>query len=316
MSQQFLYPLVQQGITRNFGLSFKEYPKKWSLLFNVDPTSKRVIDVQGYTSFGLPQRRSPGEPIAQDSLTIDFPKRYVVDSYALGTSVADEDMDDDQYGFLNRYIPGAGGEFGKAAAVLLEYATAAFFGTLGFSTGTTVYGMSDGRSLFNTAHPVSASNPNTIANRPTADVDLSIASMQAASLALRYQKASNNLQFIDNPVRRLVVNPNQEYIAKQILNQTMEFRTFDNNTNYLKDENIQIVSWPYFQRSGINGAATNAYNTWFIQGDSHSAHFYMRQPWKMRTDFDTNTNSNIFAGTMRFGFGVDGFRGFYGSLGS
>lgn len=317
MSQQALYPLFNKGIEKHFGFEFKDYPKTWSKIFHVDTTNKRYIDAQGYAGFQLPQRRSPGETIPQDSLTVSFSKRYIMDSYGLGTSVADEDMDDDLYGFMNRYIPSTGGEFARAFGTLMEVVTANYFALFGFASGTSVAGMSDSRSLFNTAHPVSAFNQGvTLSNRPSTDADLSIATAQAGSLGLRLQKAQNNVQFINNPVRALVIHPNLGYVSQQIHKQTMERGTSDNNTNYLQQEAIDIIMWPYFQKSGTVGALTNAYNAYFYIGQQHFLNFFMRQAFRMKSDYDVNTNSNIFAGTARFGFGADDWRGTWGSTGA
>lgn len=312
MAQTILPSLISAGITRHIGLEFAEQPLKYNRFYKIAKTDKRVVDVASLIGMSLPARRNIGGSIKQSSIAESFGKRYTMDSYGLGTAVAVEDVEDDEYGILNRWAATTGGEFARKFALMMEIAAWQYLATVGFASGTS-NDTNDTYGLFSTSHPVNRRDTgNVIANRPSADVDLSYTSYQIASIALRTQKATDNLTYIENPVRSLVCNTALGYVARQVLELEWEYGTANRNKNLNKEENVQIIDTPYFEVSGTGG--TN--NGWVIQGRDHSLMFIVRQALRMRDDYDIGTNSYIFAGTCRYDIGADDWRGLYGSKGN
>src|SRR5262245_16314916 len=114
MSQPTLAALISDGIQRHIGLEVKETPLKFKSFYKLTNTDRRFITVAQMVGFDPPQRRNIGGTIAQTFLQDSFTKVYYMDSYGLGTAVAEEDMDDDPYGILNRYAASTGGEFARS----------------------------------------------------------------------------------------------------------------------------------------------------------------------------------------------------------
>lgn len=310
-----LYPLYTKGINDQFLLRLRTYDPEWRRLFHVQGTGERYIWAQGWQGYGLPQFRVPGERIAQDQFQPNFSKQYIIRNFALGDTIAQEDIDDDLYGVVKFVLAQKGGFMAVSFQNLWQYQTAGFFQNQGFASGSTVAGMSDGKSLFNTAHPIAASNlGTTVANRPSVDADLSVASWQAMCINLWTQKAPDNLTFLNNGLRKLCVNPQLHYVAHQIAHGT-PYQPFSANftPNIIpKDGSVEIIEWPYFQKSGATG--TN--NAWFGIAETNYLEFYMREAPKSQTDYDIQTNSQVVIMMTRGDYGASDWRGTYGSTGA
>lgn len=304
--------LFSKGITRQFNLEYKELNHVCDRIFHTSNTDSRYVDAQGYELYDQFDSRLPGEGVKQSQIRESYGKRYTVVNYGLGDTIPFEDWKDDQYGVLNRLLPKKGGALARAWNVTRERICADMFKNLAYKTGTSVPDSPDGVSLFNTAHPVSKFNSGvTKSNRPSTDVDLSIAAYQAMITNLGKQSAPNNTEFIENNVRLLVVENSQQYIAKQILRGDWEVNSADRNLNVVKGEGDVLV-WSYFEKSGATG--TN--NAWFGVGDTHSLNIIDRQNIEMDSDEDIATQSFIFVATARMDVGYDDWRGLYGSVGA
>lgn len=317
MSSEYT-PLFSKGISTHFGLSYPTWTTRIPQIYHVGTMDARVLDRQGWTAYRfLPETRLPGEAVQLNEFNADYGKRYVVVNYATGDVLPQEDFDDDQYGMLSREIPAKGGALSRLFRVLEETLAANYFSVFGFAPGTSVPGSPDGVALFSTAHPQSRVNASvTVSNRPSTDVDLGAGSLQTAIIALSTQQESSGLEFIDNPPRVLVVNPKQKYIVKQLLKGEWQIDSPNRNQNWIREDNITAVMWPYFRSSGTVGAATDAYNSWFLVGRTHHLNFLRRQKTKIDSDYAVRVLSHIYVAHARFAIGHDSWRGTYGSKGA
>lgn len=307
-----LAPLFNEGLSENLFLSLDTYDMMFRHFMHMETADTRYVWHQVWEGYGLPQFRMPGGPFIQDSIKPSFNKAYIIRSFGLGDTFAREDIDDDLYGVINRVIPKKSGLMADSFYDLQNLELANFFGISGFAGGTNVAGMSDGLSLFNTAHPTSASQiSNTFSNTFATGTDLSIASMQWAQGTLRNQTAPNGITHFQNEVDTLVINPSMRYVARQICHGPKERGTSDNNENYLRDDHINIVEWPYFQAHGTVGTQ----NSWFVVGKKHWLFFLLRSGMMIQTDYDIATNSLICSCNIRFDYGATDPRGTVGSLG-
>lgn len=311
MASSQLYPLFQRGFSKQIILAYELWDPRWRNIFHVETADSRYIDNQNWSSYSiLPQFRVPHGTIQQASINPSFPKRYIMRSWGLGDSFAAEDIKDDLYGVLHRVLPGKAGAMSQAFQNLMESESSSYFNNNGYTSSTNVPGMIDGLSLFNVAHPVSSSQPGiTVANRPATDVDLAVQSAQAAETNLRTQKPPNNVGFIDNAPRALVVNPSLRFVAAQVYKTFWQTGSANRTENELQD--VEIIDWAWFTASGATG--TN--NSWFVIGKQHHLHFYIHTMQDTETDYDINTRSQIVTAHCRFDLGSDDWRGLYGSSG-
>lgn len=312
MASAQLYPLFTKGIDKMLWLEMRGWDPEWKNIFHIHDTNDRYIWMQGWQGYPLPQPRQYGDNVAQGVFQPDFSKQFIVSSWGLGDSIPEEDIDDDIYGVIHKMLAMKGGAMGKAFQLLYQYQLANFLAVQGYASGSTVWGTVDGLSLFNTAHPVNSNNGSpTFANRPSVEADLSNTSSQVGTTALETQKAPDNYEYLKNPVRRCIINPQLEYVAKQVFKGKWKQDSADLNENFQRDDRVEIVLWPYFTKSGATG--TN--NAWILQGEDHGLHLVNRQAASSKTDFDINTMSQIINTTVRMTYGSATNRGTYSSTG-
>lgn len=277
-----------------------------------------------WQGIGVPQEHFPLQTVSYDGIQPSWTVRYLARSWTLGIVVPLEDKQDDLYGIIHKFFPMAGGEFARAYSLLKQLLGAQFFGLYGFQSGTSVPFSPDGLSFFNTAHPMSSSNlTQTWANRPSTDADLSESLAKMAISGLKTQKRPNGQGVLANKLRRVMVHPNEEIIARQIFeSMNWEPRTTDRNDNrYVAGLNVDVCVNPYWEYSGTNGASApnfseQQFNSVVFQGDTH----YCK--WKNRSDlqyfdrFDNTVFADIITVMKRFCYGLTDARGLFGSKGS
>ena len=305
--------IFSDGINRHAGLEYAEAKQPGAQIFAEEQADGRVIRVQNWELHGRPTRRNPGEVFDASSFKESYGKTVVIVNYGMFDSIAQEDIDDDKYNVIHRVLPLQGGSLGRSFAVNEELARMELLMNYGWTSSTGLPSQFDGKSLFNTAHPVSKSRSGTtVSNRPSSDIDLSIAALDAARTNLVTQYAANYLARLMDKPKYLCINPAQNRVATQVCKGEWERATADRNMNVLKDYNISIVELPYFVKSGATG--TN--NAWFVLGENHQLRQATRQGFKVVTDKDITTNSLIWLATQRFEVYWSDFRSTYGSLGA
>jgi hypothetical protein len=323
VSQDFV-ALLNKGINKHLLLEEPMMESVLPDLFHMIDMDGRYMDRVTWQTYSNPQRRNPMEQVAPGQFMQSFAKRYTPVAYALGDMIAEEDWRDDRYGVMTRLLPAKGGALARAHSVLREIVAAQYIQILGFAAdpatlSTPIPTMADGRPLFSNYHPVSRQNNNVFfSNRPSVGVDLSNSSYQIAAATLRQQPMPNNVELRPNEPRILCVNPNQHYLAKQIISGEWFYNTADRNTNFAKDDNIKLVEWAYFRQNGTNAAAGNelAYNGWFIEGKEHFLNFVDRERVQIKTDYITAVLAYTFVSWAAFVVGADDSRGLYGSPGA
>ena len=305
-----LTPLYQPGIERNLMLEFSEYPPYWKEFMHVDDTSMRINWDQTWSGYGMPPLRFPGQPFMQGQFNPSFSKVYIQQGRGLGDAFPYEDEEDDLYGVIRRVIPQRSGFMGVAFNTMVELDVANFFTNQGFASGT-VAGMPDGVCIWSTAHPYSLTNANTWSNTPSVASDFSVASYQAAATNLRLQKRPDGVTVINGRPKKVMLNPALEYIAKQVLKSEWEPKTNDRNVNYIRDDKVEPVFWPYWNSSGSTG--TN--NSWFVIGQEWWFRFIWRQGFRTFVDFDVNVAAQICNCSIRYAYGITSALGSWGSPG-
>lgn len=316
MSQN-LAPLFGQGINKMYGIMVKTYSPFYTRMLKDLPMTGRILDQQQWEGYQLPQETLALNPAYMSQIQPSYSKRYFPVKRTIGDVVAEEDWEDDEYGFLKRIIPAAGGGFAQVVLAKKEYDAANMFAVLGFSAASPVPMSFDGVSLFNTSHPISKANSGTTAsNTPSVAADLSNTSYYAAYANMTQQMATNNKVIISSSPKNLVVNPKQREVANQIVKGDWERVTLATSLmNAAKEDNLNLIMNPYFRKTGATSAA-NSWNGWFIQGDDHTCMWANRQDFRVKSDYDINLGGYIWVGSMRYDFGWSDWRSTFGSPGA
>lgn len=304
--------LFSAGIKEHVGLQRKEIERVSDRIFHTSDTKSRYVDMMNWELYPRPSRRRPGEGFAAGAFAESFGKRFVMVNFGLMDAIPIEDWEDDPYRVMRTLLPMKGGALADSFSTNEELVCAEFFSNYGYVSGTSVTGSFDGVCLFSTAHPISKTlSATTASNRPSSEVDVSIAGIDGARTNLVTQLAENNVTRLSNKPKFLVINPSQYRVASQCVRGDWERATADRNMNIVKEYGIQIIEWGYFTKSGATG--TN--NAWFILGQRHHLHKITREECKIASDTDISTNSFIWTARARFDVGAVNYRGTYGSVG-
>lgn len=309
-------PAMCRGISNHYLYESDQLTNYIGALFHTSDMDGAYEDDVTWEGLGLPQEHLPLQRVNLDSVRPSWTVRYLARSWTLGIVVPLEDKRDDLYGIVHKFFPMAGGEFARSYWALEQILGAQFFGLYGFQTGTSVPFSPDGLSFFNTAHRMSKDNPTTWSNRPSVDMDLSIALAQLADAAMRIQKRPNGIQPIGNKVARVMHHPNERLVAKQIYQNTEQFDTANRAKNYLADEKVELISNPFWEYSGAVGATVSAFNSTVFQGDTHYCKWKRRMELETFSRFDNSIFADIITAMKRFAFGLTDVRGLYGSKGA
>jgi hypothetical protein len=308
--------LFGKGINKHFNLELPNYPAKYTQLFHTIPMSGRILDMQGWETYGPPTITQPLTPVHMDEFRESFSKRFFPIKRTLGDVIAEEDWEDDQYGVTHRVVPGRGGAAAKVFVARKETDAVNLLGVTGFSSASPVAGSPDGVSLFSTAHPISLSNNLTTAsNTPSTQADLSHTTYYAAYANLVQQLEPNNFNIMDNGPAKLWFNPKQRQVANQIARGDWERDTSQFQMNAAVLDRLTLVEWPYWRITGATSAA-NSWNAWGVEGRDHSIYFADRQPFKAKSDYDINVQGFVFVSYVRYDLGWSDWRGVYASKGS
>lgn len=282
-------------------------------VFMREEISGRWTNIQHFEGPGRPVQRRPGETFSPANFRESFGMHVVINDFGSMFAIPNEDIADDPHGILNTVLPGSSGMLSEAYGLNEELISAELIMNNGYTASTGLTSMYDGVSFFNTAHLMSRANSGTTwSNRPTVDGDISIGNIDAGIVNMRLQLAANGLTRINAKPTKIVYNPTMQRVVQQVLNGDKEPYTFDNQTNYIKGFQIQLIPWVYWTKSGATG--TN--NSWFLLGAKHGFRKYVRAKVAIKDFQDDYTNSTVFRLTHRFAVANIESRWSYGSLGS
>jgi len=296
-----IYPLLSRNITQQMGKGLSELKATWPLLWHSDTSKRRYEDVQTWIGRGLPERRDPREPLVYDGIAPNWAVRFLHAGHTQAECLAQEDIDDDEYGSLVVWTASRGGEFAVAWRTLEETLLWNYLSVTAFATAP-VAGSPDGQPLASASHPTSRTDSTTWSNLISGDLNPTNYRQMVA--LLEKQVRPNGVTYIDNGIVRLFVNPDNREMATRIVQGAWEPDTTDRNMNVWQGK-VKLVVSPYLKRAGTLGAAASPvlYNGWGVQCESHGLQVYFREKPTFDSWPDGNTRSVVFASHMRLSYG-------------
>jgi len=288
MNRSGFADLMAPGLYDVISLAYKQYPDEYTKIFNVKTSNRKYEQNSKIEGIGAAGEKTEGNSISYSDLTQGYDNTFTHKTYAIGARVTREAYDDDLYsqlkGKLGTYIARAIKQRWEiqAANVLNNGFTASYTGT--GQTGT------DTKALFATDHPFASGG--TYANKPGTDVDLSHTALEAMiTLADKAQEAGS-LPVVFIP-KRIVVTPDQRWLAETILKSPLKSGTANNDVNTMSN----IVTYE------MNHYLTDS-DAWFLQTDYNPLVFFERQKPTMETmdDFDTKDAKITIVGRCSAGY--------------
>jgi hypothetical protein len=278
------------GVKLWWGNKYTEQPTEYTDLVDVAVDERAYVEIVQDTGFGLGAVKPQGQGLQYDTNVQGFTTRLTHVTYALGYMVSMEELQDNKYEEVSR-IRAAANAFSMRQTK--ENVVAAIYNRA-FTAGFTG---ADGKTLGATDHPTQFGG--TYANKPTADADLSEASLEDAVISLMGFTNDRGLLIQCMP-RKLIVPRSEWFNANRILKSALQNDSSNNAINALKVTN-----------SIPEGIAVNHYLTstaaWFLRTnipqEAGGMTLYQRMAPDFSTDNDFDTKNAKAATIERYSVG-------------
>lgn len=308
--------LMNKGLDKVMKQNYKPKNLVATQIFDKETITSRYRSVMNMQGYPRPALRYPGGPIAAGTFAQSFGMFDVVTDWGLFDCYPMEDIKDDLYGVLKTTGAEIGGGMARAFMVHIEYLCFEYLASLalGSASGSGL-GTFDGYSLCSTAHPVSKENTAaTWNNRPSAELNMSIAAADYMYTALAQTPMENGYEFIAQELASVLIHPNSHRVTEQVFNSraTWERSSAEYNLNVYSGK-VKIIETPYWMKSGTTGT----YNAWLgFAAGFNNLKLVMREEPIAHSWMNEALNTACFARMMRLLLTCDNARGMVGSTGA
>lgn len=286
--------------------AYPDFPTQFTKFVNMRSAQKYKVTDYRMTGFGQPADKAEGQPPAFDAPIFGGTKEYVPVKKALAYRITEEMMRHELYGTVDRLER----ELMRSIVYQQEISGALLLNN-GFSAsvpvGASEYSATgfDGLALFSTAH-TRLDGGATQANKPSTDVDLSVTGLQNALIQFRTWKNDRGRP-VDTRARLLVIHPNDEFTAAELVKSEYKPGTANNDINEIKNMGISYT---------VNQHLTDA-DAWFLVGDQHDLNFiWDKRPYSQTWDSTDGSEVLNHMVVESFAVGFGSWIGAYGSQGA
>lgn len=276
-------------------------PVEYTAFCNIRETQKATVTDFKMTDFGSMRLKGEGENIVFDDAIFGTTLAYSPVRWGLGYKVTDEMIKQELYGQVAKLERSL-----VKSAVDLQENTAALVFNNGFGTtnadgfGATGF---DSLALFSTAH-TRLDGGATQRNRPSTDVDLGVTALQNAIIDIDNLLDDRGRPIFAKP-KLVIVNPEDRFTAKEILQSEYRPGTTNNEINALRDEGLSFMVSHYITDS----------DAWFVLTDTHDVNFIWEE--RLRAGMQEDFESEVIKRKIVQGFAVGHgeWRGIWGTSG-
>jgi Mu-like prophage major head subunit gpT len=275
------------GLNALFGLEYASYGEEHKELFEVETSERSFEEETKLSGFNAAPVKNEGQAIAYDNAQEAWTARYNHETIALGFSITEEAIEDNLYDSLSKRYTKA---LARAMAYTKQVKAAAIINN-GFNSQ---YVGGDGVALFSTAHPLvsGGTNSNTFSTSP----DLNETSLEAATIQIAGWTDERGLLIAAKP-RKLVVPPNQMFVAKRLLDTELRVGTSDNDINALKS--MGTISEGF----KVNHFLTDTHGYYILTDVPNGLKMFERTPLQNSMDGDFDTGNVRYKSRERYSFG-------------
>lgn len=272
----------------------KERPTEYTTIFNVRDLAYQNQKDQEFAGLGTMPSKPEGQQFVLDQPIAGGTKTYTAQPYGLAMEATFEMWDDDRFGVIGEMAR----ELARSSRNRIEVRAATILNNA-FDTNFAGF---DSTSLVSTSH--TDAGGNTWSNRPAVDTTLSLTGIQEGVKNFETMTNARGLPMLMSP-SMLVIDPNDRYLARELLGSSGKPFTADNELNSLLDDDMKIFIYHYL--------TTNTF--WFMMAGkgTHDLNFY----WRNRPMFDSfddpRTKNAVFTVYQRHTEGYGSARGIYGS---
>jgi len=289
------------GLNALFGLTYKSYDDESKEIYETESSDRAFEEEVLLSGFGQAPVKPEGSAITYDTAQEAWTARYTHETVAMGFAITEEAIEDNLYDSLSaRYT--------KALARAMSYTKqikSAYPLNQGLPTVDN-FDSGDAVSLFNTSHPRIDGGVN--ANTPATQTDLNETALEQAVIDIADFRDQRGLKIAARP-RKLIIAPDNTFVATRILDSELRAGTADNDVNALRTNGSIPEGWR------VNHFITDV-DAWYIVTDvPNGMKHFTRAPLTTSMDSDFDTSNSRFKARERFSFGVSDPLGMYASEG-
>ncbi|HLG99837.1 MAG TPA: Mu-like prophage major head subunit gpT family protein [Bryobacteraceae bacterium] len=303
--------LVQGNMTDFYGVNMlpalravidrglRRYPPQFSQIFNVKSSDRSIEQFSQVSGVGRFAAIDEGKSIRTDQPVQGFKSTFVHKRFGLAVPTTVDVVEDDKWDLISNIHK----DLGWSCYETQELDAASTFNN-GFNAA---FPGPDGMPLFSTTHPLFKAG-GLQSNAMTA-ADLDILSLETAMTAGELMKRPSG-ELIRIQFRRLVVHPNNRFLAHALLRSPDDPTTADRSVNPLAgaiDGMPKPFVWPYL----------TAPNAWFLcaePADTGLIWFWRKQPYT-KSWTDDYTEVGIVGMRYRKSHGWNNYLGLIGNPG-
>ena len=291
-------PLFRAGLRKDFRDAYQQWDPEYPQFLRTGTTDgeERATIMTGLNRLF---ERGDGEPIIYDDPKLGPIVVGVDKEFAAGFMITRRAVEDDKYGKANqasKWLAHAGrltAEY-RAAALLDDAFTGNFFRTI------------DNLPLISTAHTLLNSSA-TVANRPAADVALSVAGISALFDLWTVQKDENGDPVVAFPDTLIIgTAPGDLNTALAVWNSTLEPFSADNTDNVIRRRMPQ-------PKMVVSHYKTNPKSYFMVSSKLNDAWFLTKRAIEFDDSFDFDTDIAKYKASTRFLIWVVDWRGWSGA---
>ena len=284
------------GLNALFGLEYASYGEEHKELFEVETSERSFEEETKLSGFSAAPVKNEGQAIAYDNAQEAWTARYNHETIALGFSITEEAIEDNLYDSLSKRYTKA---LARAMAYTKQVKGAAIINN-GFNTQ---FVGGDGVTLFSASHPLV--NGGTNSNTFTTSPDLNETSLEAATIQIAGWTDERGLLIAAKP-RKLVVPPNQMFVAKRLLDTELRVGTTDNDINALKA--MGTISEGF----KVNHFLTDTHGYYILTDVPNGLKMFERVALQNSMDGDFDTGNVRYKSRERYSFGYSDPLGVFG----
>ena len=297
------------GLNALFGLEYNKYEDEHAEIYETESSDRSFEEEVKLSGFAAAPVKDEGSAISYDTAQESFTARYNHETVAMGFAITEEAMEDNLYDSLSaRYT--------KALARAMAYTKQVKAANPLNNGFTNSFQSGDGVNLFTASgdgvtggdgHPTVDGGKND--NRPATGTDLNETSLEAAVIQIAGWTDERGLLIAARP-RKLVVPPNNMFVATRILQSEGRPATADNDINAIRSNGTIPEGY------SVNHYLTDT-NSWYLITDiPNGMKHFERAALENSMDGDFDTGNVRYKARERYSFGVSDPLGIFGSPGS
>ena len=297
ISRSQLVKELEPGLNALFGLEYKRYENQHAEIYTTETSDRAFEEEVMLAGFASAPTKQEGAGVVFDQANETFTARYNHETIALAFAITEEAIEDNLYDRLAaRYTRALARSMAntkqvKAANVLNNAQNTAFTG-------------GDGKTLINSAHPLSTGG--TFSNVLSTAADLNETSLEQSLIDIQAFVDERGLKIASQGVK-MIIPKELQFTAERLMKSPQRTATADNDINAIAS--MGMVPQGY----RVNNFLTDTDSFFLLTDVPNGLKMFVRSPIKTAMEGDFDTGNVRFKARERYSFGFSDPRCIFGN---